>query len=346
MEQGLVVGVAGKVLRLERAGNLVQEVRLGELGEVLVFGAITLTPGAVAALLDRRLDVVFLTARGRYRGRLLGRSSRNVELRMAHQDMSRDRARCLAVAKAIVQGKLANQRNLLLRAQREHRRADLAEAIGAIRQVAERVPEAADLDAVRGLEGAAAARYFPALGTCVRQSGFEFTVRSRRPPRDPANALLSFGYTLLTSLVESLALRVGLEPQVGCLHVAEYGRPSLALDLIEEMRPVLVDSMMLRLVNRRELAREDFDWLTPGEDDPWSDEAVASADEAGARGTWLNESGRKIFFRAWGRRLREVAEYAPQQRRLAYEQIVEQQVYHFARVVKGEDAEYAAFVPR
>lgn len=347
MEQGLTVGVEGELFSIERAGRRIELVRVADVAEVQIFGSITLTPAAVSLALARGIDVVFLTPRGRYRGRLVGRGSRNVELRRHQTVRLADPAFALAVGKGVVSGKIANQRNLLLRAQREHRRQDLADAIGGMRQMLTRVGQATSLDELRGLEGQAAALYFGSFGKCLRNPAFTFTRRSRRPPRDPVNAALSFGYTLLGTLMESIVLRVGLDPMMGAFHQLDYGRPSLMLDLIEEFRPVVVDALVLRLFNRRELAKEDFEagldeveavWAAPGDE--------GAGDEEGARGTFLGETGRRVFFRAWGRRLREVVYYPPRDQRLTFEEVMEQQVYHFARVLRGEEETYHPFVPK
>jgi len=320
---------------------------VADVGEVQIFGSIALTPAAVALALARGIDVVFLSPRGRYRGRLVGRGSRNVELRRQQFVRLADGEFALALGKGVVAGKIANQRNLLLRAQREHRREDLADAIGGMRQMLDRIERAASLDELRGLEGQAAALYFGSFGKCLRNPAFTFSRRSRRPPRDPVNAALSFGYTLLGTVMESIVLRVGLDPMMGAFHQPDYGRPSLMLDLIEEFRPVVVDALVLRLFNRRELAKEDFEAGLDEVEAVWAEEGETEAEGSReAQGIWLSETGRRVFFRAWGRRLREVVYYPPRDQRLTLEEVMEQQAYHFARVVRGEEDRYRAFVPR
>lgn len=347
MEQGLTVGVEGELFSIERAGRRIELVRVADVGEVQIFGSIALTPAAVALALARGIDVVFLSPRGRYRGRLVGRGSRNVELRRQQFVRLADGEFALALGKGVVAGKIANQRNLLLRAQREHRREDLADAIGGMRQMLDRIERAASLDELRGLEGQAAALYFGSFGKCLRNPAFTFSRRSRRPPRDPVNAALSFGYTLLGTVMESIVLRVGLDPMMGAFHQPDYGRPSLMLDLIEEFRPVVVDALVLRLFNRRELAKEDFEAGLDEVEAVWAEEGETEAEGSReAQGIWLSETGRRVFFRAWGRRLREVVYYPPRDQRLTLEEVMEQQAYHFARVVRCEEDRYRAFVPR
>jgi CRISP-associated protein Cas1 len=346
MEQGITLAVDGEIFRIERDGERIQEVRMGEVDEVLIFGSVSLTPAAVAAILQRGIDTVFLSVRGRYRGRLVGKPGRNVELRLAQFDRLRDPGVAVPLARALVGGKIANQRALLLRAQREAKREDLAETIAGMRRLVEGLEVAETVDAVRGFEGQAAALYFGAFGKCIRNPDFSFTVRSRRPPRDPVNAMLSFGYTLLGTIMESAVLKVGLDPMVGVFHTPEYGRPSLILDLIEEFRPVVVDALALRVVNRREVTPEDFEELH----DDAEFAAVEDGDSPTARQTeravWLGASGRKVFFRAWGRRLRETHFYAVRRQTLMLEEIMQQQVYQLARLLAGEAPAFQAFVVR
>jgi CRISPR-associated protein Cas1 len=146
--------------------------------------------------------------------------------------------------------------------------------------------------------------------------------------------------------MESAVLRVGLDPMVGVFHSPDYGRPSLVLDLIEEFRPVVVDALVLRVINRREVAPEDFE-------EPLDDADIAAAEdvareqvEPAGRAVWLGPSGRKVFFRAWGRRLRETHFYPVRQQTLMLEEIMQQQVYQLARVIGREDERYHPFVLR
>jgi CRISPR-associated protein Cas1 len=354
MEQGTRVAVQGELFLIERDSEeggerrrvVIQEVRMAEVDEVLVFGNISLTPAVIAALLERGTDTIFLSAHGRYRGRLIGKPGKNVPLRLAQLDRLRDPAAALPLARAMVGGKITNQRSLLLRAQREQKREDLAEAIAGMRRLAETLETSETVDALRGVEGQAAALYFGVFGKCLRNPEFRFEKRTRRPPRDPVNAVLSFGYTLLAMGMESLVLRVGLDPMVGVFHAADYGRPSLVLDLIEEFRPVLVDALALRLVNRRELAREDFEEFRDEADALAAGEEAPEPEPGAGRPVWLGPTGRKIFFRAWGRRLRETHFYELRRQTLTLEEIMQQQVYQVARLLKGEAPRYVPFLVR
>jgi CRISP-associated protein Cas1 len=260
-EQGTSVHADGDTLVVQRGKSVLRRIRAGELEQVLLFGGVEVTRQAMNLLLRREIEMVLLTQDGRFRGRLSGRGSKNVQLRLAQYQRSTDPAFCLGVARTIVAGKLQNQRQILLRAQRRLQDDDLAVAVGNLRVMAQRAAECTDLDVLRGFEGQGAALYFGQFGKLIRIPEFQFTTRSRRPPKDPVNALLSFGYAVLGSLAESDVYRCGLDPMLGFLHQPAYGRPSLMLDLLEEFRP-LIDTLVLRVVNRRQLSVQDFDQRT------------------------------------------------------------------------------------
>jgi CRISPR-associated protein Cas1 len=348
MEQGLELGIQGEEFEIRKSGAAIERVRVADISEVLVFGAVALTPACISLLLARGIDTIFLTAKGMYRGRLAGPASKNVELRLAQFSRWQDGAAREMMARAIVRGKIANQRNLLLRSQRELKLDRLASVVADMRRLLDSLESRTGIDTIRGVEGQAAAAYFGALGACIRNPAFSFTRRTRRPPRDPANAMLSFGYTILNLAMESAVARAGLDPMLGSFHSPEFGRPSLSLDLIEEFRPLLVDSLVLRLINRKQVGPEDFENPLGDEEPAWFGEGpeIQTEQPHEPRPVWLAETGRRIFFREWGRRLRESVFYEPRQEVRTMEEIMRFQVYHYARIIKGEESEYRAFVPR
>ncbi len=257
-EQGTAVHADGDTLAVRRGEAVLHRVRAAELEQILVFGRVEISSGALALLLRRGIDVAFLTSRGNFRGRLVGRASNNVLLRLAQYRQVSDPAFCLGVARRVVVAKVKSQREVLLRAQRRLRDEPLAVALGKLRLLGHRAETAADLDFLRGLEGQAAAVYFGQFDKLLRNEQFRFEHRNRRPPRDPVNACLSFGYAVLGSIAETEVQRCGLDPLLGFFHQPAYGRPSLMLDVLEEFRP-LVDTLVLRLLNRRQLAPADFE---------------------------------------------------------------------------------------
>ncbi len=346
-EQGLEVHVDGETLLLRRGREVARRVRLTEVNEVVLFGRVEITAAAVAVLVRRGIDVVYLTTQGYFRARLAGRQSRAAALRQAQLRRTLDPVFCAAVARALVAGKIAHQRQLLLRAQRRLADADLAAVLARLRLLAEACRDETDLDRLRGREGQAAALYFSQFGKLLRVSELAFVGRSRRPPRDPVNACLSFGYTLLGTVAETEVLRCGLDPGLGFFHQPHPGRPSLALDLVEEFRP-LVDGLVLRLINRRQLGPLDFE-RTGG---PALEEILAETPESAepaagepVEGIYLTGPGRKVFLTEFFRRLRERLYYPPRQGSFALRDILREQAYHLARVVEGQDPAYLPFVP-
>lgn len=258
VEQGTSVHANGDSLSLQRGANVVRRTPAAELDQLLLFGRVEVTSGAIALLLRRGVDVAWLTLNGRFRGRLLGRSTKNVTLRLAQYRCTTDAVFCLRFSSSAIAAKIHQQRQVLLRAQRKLRDPELAEAVGQLRLLKSRAESAASIDSLRGMEGAAAATYFSHFGTLLRNDQFQFHGRSRRPPRDEVNSMLSFGYAVLGSTLETELYRCGLDPLLGFFHQPAYGRASLMLDLLEQWRPTL-DALVLRVVNRRQLSPGDFE---------------------------------------------------------------------------------------
>ncbi len=245
-----------------------QEIRLRlpihTLGGVVCFGQVMCSPPLLGLCAERQVKVSFLSEHGRFLARVEGPVSGNVLLRRAQYRMADEGPCAAAIARAIVIGKVANSRTVLLRAARERNGADGAEALSAaatkMGRLLDGMAEDAPLDTVRGWEGDAARRYFEVFDHLVvaQKDGFAFRGRSRRPPLDPMNALLSFLYTLLVHDVEGALECVGLDPAVGFLHRDRPGRPSLALDLMEELRAAFADRLALTLVNRQQVRAKAF----------------------------------------------------------------------------------------
>lgn len=259
------------------------------LASVVTFGPIFISPGLIDACAEKGIVVVLLDRVGRFRARIEGPVSGNVLLRHAQYRFSE---RPEAFARGFLVGKIANQRTVLQRALRdgaelpEDARAAIDAAVQRLGALLRRVAKSpADLDALRGFEGEAAQHYFSVFNHLIHSDDprLRFNGRSRRPPLDAINAILSFLYTLLTHECRSACEAVGLDPAVGFLHRERPGRPSLALDLMEELRPVFADRLALALVNRKQIQAEDFDWRDGG-------------------AVFLNDKGRKTVLTAWQER--------------------------------------------
>ena len=302
--EGAALRKDGETLVAEVEGAVVARVPLHMLGGLVAFGPVLLTPALIGACASRGIVISLLDRAGRFEARIEGPVAGNVLLRRAQY---RQAEAGVEIVRSIVMGKIANQRSVLRRAIRDHgeetpaARAALEAATDRIAMILRRVQHAdSTTDALRGSEGEAANIYFAVFDHLIRNPdpGLRWTARSRRPPRDPMNALLSFLYTLLTHECRSACETVGLDPAVGFLHRDRPGRPSLALDLMEELRAPMADRLALSLVNLRQLREGDFRRMDGG--------AVLLSDDA-----------RKTVLTAWQERKREervhdfLAERAP-----------------------------------
>lgn len=239
------------------------KVPLHHLSAIVVTGHATVSAGLLAACAERGIAVTWLDRRDRYIGSMSGPTTGNVLLRLAQYDAYRDPVRSLAIARSVLEGKAWNSRNTLLRRRRdvqdEAARGVLEEARRLVDAQRAVIGQATTHDALRGHEGQIAKHYFGAFDAAVHGTGFVFEARSRRPPQNAYNALLSFVYTLVTADCKAACEGAGLDPQVGYLHEVRPGRPALALDLVEELRSSFADRLVFTLLNRRQIKLDDFD---------------------------------------------------------------------------------------
>jgi len=321
-------------LRIEVERETRLRVPLHHLSAVVCFGHTMVSPILMHRLADEGKSLVLLDAHGRFKARLEGPVSGNVLLRQAQHRRLASADFCLSAAKSCIVGKLKNCRQVLLRGARETGREDdgagLAATAEEFARAVARLEHAADLDAVRGIEGDAAKRYFAVFGLLVRpeaRADFALDGRTRRPPLDRMNALLSFLYALLMNDCRSAIETVGLDPQIGFLHAVRPGRAALALDLMEEFRPLLADRLALTLINRRQINAGDFD-LRPGG-------AVHLQDEA-----------RRTVVVAYQERKQEILTHPLLESSLSLGLVPFVQARLLARAVRGDTAIYAPFTPR
>ncbi|QDU62406.1 CRISPR-associated protein Cas4/endonuclease Cas1 fusion [Planctomycetes bacterium Pan216] len=264
MSQGASIGRERETLRVRIEGKTRLRVPLHHLESVVCFGRIFLTPAVIGLCGERGVGLTYLTPQGRFQARLERPCHGNVLLRREQYRQSDSKESALLLARPMIAAKIQNSRALLLRAARS---AQDTEKQSALQHAAKRMaallvelPSQKSLDAARGIEGAAAAAYFKAFGDAVRDASSPFTFggRTRRPPKDPINAMLSFAYALLRHDCDAALQAVGLDPAVGFLHADRPGRLSLALDLMEEFRPLLADRIILSLVNRKQVNAKEF----------------------------------------------------------------------------------------
>lgn len=337
---GARLGLRNGALVAMRNDRVIAQRPLHEVSEVVLIGQVALTDEARDVLVRRGVDVVYLTAAGTYRCRLIGAPTVHARRRIAQYAMSLDEGRRLAVAAAMIEGKLRNQARVATRAGRTDAR--VKNNVAAIRQISRRLASARTLDELRGFEGLGARLYFEALSCCIRHPELRFRGRNKRPPRDPVNACLSFGYTLLLRRVESAVMAAGLDPYVGFLHDADRGAPSLALDLMEEFRSVVVDRLVLRLINRQQLRREDFrqpnlPYGLAGA--PPTDESATDTSEA----VYLQDEGRSLFMREFNLVWRGTLLYAPTGNRHTVADILRMQAHALVRTIEDPARAYLPF---
>ncbi|MDX9992709.1 MAG: CRISPR-associated endonuclease Cas1 [Anaerolineales bacterium] len=263
--------------------EILLSVPLAQVEQVLIFGNVGLTTPAIDAFLAQNTEVIFLTQRGEYRGRLVGNVTPHVPLRRAQYTRLGEPDFVLAMAKCFVAAKLGHQRTLLMRHNRERGDSEIEAVVAQMRQAIEGIERKSGLASLLGVEGAATAAYFRGLRRLF-DPRWKFDDRNRRPPRDPVNVLLSFGYTLLAEAAASAVQAVGLDPYAGFLHEVAYNRPALGLDLLEEFRP-LVDGLALWCLNSGQLTLQDF---TPGPPE---------------RPIILSQQGQRRFLQAYEQRL-------------------------------------------
>ncbi len=268
--QGAYLAKEGEavVVRVDRAVRL--RVPLHTLGGIVCFGHITCTPALMAMCARAGVAISYLTENGRFLARVQGFTPGNVLLRREQYRQADDKYKTAEVARNIVSAKLANSRGVLLRTMRDYPDsrgyAALENAAGRIGWALKQIRSVSDTDGVRGLEGECANIYFGVFNHLItsHQDSFKMNGRSRRPPLDPVNALLSFLYSMLMHDTRAACEAVGLDAAVGFLHRDRPGRPSLALDLMEEFRPFLADRLALSLINRRQVSPDGFETSESG----------------------------------------------------------------------------------
>ena len=332
MTQGAYLSLDHETVRVEVGGELKLQVPLQHLGSIVTMGNVMISPFFLGKCADDGRAVVILDRNGRFKCRMVGKTSGNVLLRQAQHDAVRDQERVTAIAAAMTAGKVKNARNVLMRSVRE---ADTPDEGAHLRKSADVQADALfhlkaprDTDHVRGLEGEAAAAYFdvfPLMKKSSERDSLPMNGRNRRPPLDPVNALLSFLYTMLLNDCISALEAVGLDPQLGFLHVPRPGRPSLGLDLMEEFRAFLADRLAITLINRKQVTIEHFE-PRPG----------------GA--VYLNEKGRKEVVAAYQKRKQEEADHPLLSEKMPIGLLPHLQARLLARHLRGDLESYLPYV--
>ncbi|MGC1309856.1 MAG: type I-D CRISPR-associated endonuclease Cas1d [Phormidesmis sp.] len=319
------IGKTDERLRVRANKETLLDVPMIKVDGVVVLGRATVSPAAMIELLSRKIPLSFMTSTGRFLGRLEPELNKNIFVRAAQWQAAGETSQAIHAVRGFIRGKLKSYRNLLLRAQREGN-TEVGDGITRLEQALAAIEKTMTIDSLRGLEGAGSAAYFTHFNCLIRNNGFSFTTRCRRPPTDPVNALLSFGYSLLTHDIQGAINIVGFDPYLGYLHVQRYGRPSLALDLMEEFRPLVVDAMVLSTINRQALSPEDF--LA----EPLSG-AVSLTDE-----------GRRKFLRLYEQKKQSKFKHPVMGRQCTYQEAFEIQARLLAKYLMAEIPQYPPLV--
>lgn len=329
--QGAYVTRDHQTLRVKIDGKVRLTVPLHHLESVVCFGRVSVSPAVLTTCAEHRLGFSFLSEQGRFLARVEPPIHGNVLLRRRQYRLADDAAERLRLARPMIAAKIQNSRNTLLRAARDGAAEEDALALRSaathLAAVLADLPRAADLDTARGIEGETARTYFGVFSRMVRQERqvFAMTSRSRRPPRDPINALLSFVYALVRHDCHSALECVGLDPAVGYLHVDRPGRPSLALDLMEEFRTLVADRLVLALINRRQVQAAGF-----------------STDPAG--GVQMDDKTRRALLVAYQERKREEVTHPLLGEAVPVGLLPHLQARLLARTLRGDIEDYPALV--
>lgn len=331
--QGAMLHLDHDAVRVEVDHETRARFPLLRLSGIVVLGRVMLSPYLIERCADDGRSLVWLDGRGRFKARVEGTTRGNVLLRRVQHLALSDESATRAIARQMVAGKIQNSRQVILRAARETANVDDRAALGRASErmasMLARLHGAAHLDTARGLEGESASAYFEVFPRMLRSDRREFTTgrRTRRPPRDRLNAVLSFLYALVRSECASALEGVGLDPQVGYLHSIRPGRPALALDLMEEFRPIIADRLAVTLINRGQLKPGQFDELPGG-------------------AVHLSDDGRRVVIEAYQRRKQDEIEHRVVKQKVPIGLLPHLQARLLARHLRGDLAHYPPYLYR
>ena len=321
---GAQIGQRGDQLVVTVKGEEARKLPGRQVRAIYIYGAVQLTAQAVSTCLELGIDVAYFAPSGRFLGLLRGLPASGVDARKGQYKLFGDEPLRLRLACAVIRAKIHNQRVMLMRNGEPDRR-----TLDELEKLRDQAAEAGSITSLLGLEGRAAALYFGAFATMLKpkeEMTFDFQRRNKQPPRDPVNALLSLGYSMMAKELAGVCHAVGLDPFFGFMHQPRYGRPALALDLMEEFRPLIADSVAISLVNRAEVGRSDFLYS--------------------ASGVALNDHGRRAFWESYARRLDTEVSHPRFGYKMAYRRMFEVQARHLWRFVRGEAVGYQGFTTR
>lgn len=307
-----------------RMHDVILELPCDDVDQVMLFGNIQVTTQALQQLLRFGIELAIFTQHGKLLGQLTPPKTKNIQLRVAQFQKYHDAGFVLDISKKIAKAKLQNGIKVSVNHRKNHPAAFTEEELNKLRKFLPKIDSADSAETLRGLEGAASAAYFRLFSRMFKPP-WNFQKRTRRPPKDPVNAVLSFGYTIVNAELQAILDGIGFDPYLGFYHVIGYGRPGLALDLLEEFRHPIVDRLCLNLFNLNILTEDDF--FKP------------------AKGSvYLNTTGKKKFFKQYETVMGEyTSDVTPVTEGKSYRAIFQQRVYALANAVQDKQ-EYEPFL--
>ena len=332
--EGAWVHKDGEAITIHKDHSKVAQFPIHQIGEIICFGyGIGVSPNLTEYCASKGITITYVDGRGKFLARMQGPVHGNVLLRRAQYRIADNPEKSLAIAKCCVAAKIQNQRNVLLRHLRNHSgcsgEAEIKHSIAIMEESVSYVKRVVDAGELRGVEGNAADSYFNVFNYLIlnKDPDFQFTSRNRRPPMDRINAMLSYAYSILSLDIRSALENVGLDPYVGFLHVDRPGRPSLALDLMEEFRAPIADRLVLSLINLKTVSSKNFKVQPNGEVE-------------------MDADTRKILLSAWQKRKQEEVIHPLLEESIATGLIYTEQARLLAKHIRGELEYYPAFLWR
>lgn len=321
--QGAKIGLSNGRVEITRHGDQVSSVRMLDVSQISIFGNAQITSQLLRACFSRQVPVCWFSYGGWFSGIAEGLPSKNVELRRRQVAVAAQAG--LPIARSLIEGKIRNSRTLL----RRNARVDVAATVERLKQLAEQARAVESVESLLGIEGVAARLYFSQFAEMLRNDEvgtFDFEGRNRRPPRDPVNCLLSYAYSLLTKDLTATVYGVGFDPYIGVYHRPRFGRPALALDLAEEFRPIVAESVVINAVNNGEVKPNDF--------------------LVRLQGVSLTQEGRKKFLACYERRLDTEVRHPTFGYKITYRRVFEVQARMLGAFMLGEIPDYVPFMTR
>ncbi len=322
-EQGTRLGVRKGRVTVSQQKEVLQEIRLIDVSQVSIYGNVQISSQAMRAMFDQQVPVCWFSYGGWFQGIAHGLPSKHVDLRRRQVAIAAQAG--LPIARKMIEGKIRNSRTLL----RRNSRSEVKPILEQLKATADQTAEVDTTESLLGVEGAAARLYFSGFSRMLKDDSlgtFDFQGRNRRPPRDPVNCLLSYGYSLLTKDLTSVALAVGFDPYLGVFHKPRFGRPALALDLAEEFRPLIADSVVVNVINNGEVQENGF--------------------TVRAQGVALTQQGRRSFIAAYERRLDQEVTHPVYGYKITYRRVLEVQARMLGAYLLGEIPDYVPFMTR